>query len=224
MINKIKNIFGFGNPIINYTITESGVDLIMDNKNSGEDLIMPKLTDSVLNKIIHDNKLFKIDDNNPTLSSEDLNDFNKDFITIYLSRIYPETVVIITDSKERYHNFYFKGRIQISSFIKLDIPKRFDFDIRNRSGNFKRNINVVTGLIDNPYTGEMGLQINTIHYSITKIDFANNVINSRYAQIVIKKVYKRNFNFVNLFDFMKLKSVIKKDKIRGVNGFGSTGK
>lgn len=202
---------------INYTSKASGASIKLDNDgNSGNNIILPELTRRVLDKIINDNDLYVIDGPKP--------DHNKPNITCttYKSYKYSGTVVkIIEDiaSKPQNIKLVFKGRIFIDTFIAIDIPKGYDFDIRNRSGNFKRNINVTCGLIDNPYTGSMGLQISTYDKTFTEIEFSTSI-----SQIVIKKVYKRCFNFIHLDDFQTLKSVLKKAVKRGSNGFGSTGK
>lgn len=196
------------NKKINYTINNNVLNagLKTDNNNSGDDIIMPMLNDYVKNSIIEKNQLVSTGVN------------NKD-ITEYKSLKFPETTVTFY-----YNHLVFTGRLFVSTFLRVDIPKGYDFDIRNRSGNFKKNINIICGLIDEPYTGEMGMQIATISNIPTKLEFTTQQDNVRYAQLKLNKYYKRRFEYWHVIDFIKLKSTILKDKIRGVNGFGSSGK
>lgn len=194
---------------INYTSKFIGAAIKIDNDgNSGNNVILPKLNAEIVQDLIDDNDLkFK--------SASECDDMR-----IYTSNKFKETEVrIFWDYNNKPVKVEFHGRLFVNTYIALDIPKGYDFDIRNRSGNFKRNINVTMGLIDNPYTGEMGLQLSTYGPIFTEIEFETSI-----SQIVVKKVYSRSFNFLHLTDFHLLKSVIKKAVKRGANGFGSTGK
>lgn len=198
---------------INYTSNSYGASIKIDNDgNSGNNIILPILNKDVVDRIIADNELVIYSDNPPTVNVK---------VDIYKSAKFPGSYVKITEKIETGEfRLSFYGRIFVNTFIALDIPKGYDFDIRNRSGNFKKNINVVCGLIDNPYTGEMGLQLSTYYNEYTEIEFETSI-----SQIVIKKVYNnRSFNFLHFDDFIRLNSVLKKAIKRGANGFGSTGK
>ena len=181
--------------------------------NSGNNIILPELTSLIMSDLCHLNDLV------PFKTEEDSDD--EFTIQSYVSKKFPETVVEFKRrNKDKKITLFFRGRLFVNTYVSLDIPKGYDFDIRNRSGNFKRNINVTMGLIDNPYTGEMGLQLSTYGNVLTELEFATSI-----SQIVVKKVYRERL-FINtpFLDFQKLRSVLKKAKKRGANGFGSTGK
>jgi len=212
VINKIIDIFR--TPKLNYTVTAGLVQVLPNGNNSGNDIIMPTLSPQIWKDIIKRNELFET------------RGFNKDdeydrYTRTYKSKKYPETYVKV----DKNDNVFFSGRLFISTYVRLDIPKGYDFDIRNRSGNFNKNIFVVCGLIDEPYTGEMGLQLISVtdeEYAHLKFSTVEQQIS--YAQIVMHKNEDLKLNFLSVFNFKRLSSVKIKNDIRGDKGFGSTGK
>jgi len=198
--------------IIDYT-SKYGARVVPDvNDNTGNDIVLPKFSQELLNEIIDHNELELID----TVQMED------NFVKyLYKSNKFKETKVIVIKRGNELKKLEFNGRFFLSTFVKLDIPKGFDFDIRNRSGNFKRNINVIMGLIDNPYTGFMGLQLKP-HYGFAEIKLDGE---TAISQIKTNIVYpNREFNRLAPSEFEKKKTVIIKKQKRGAKGFGSTGK
>ena len=189
---------------VKFTNTNIGADIFnQKNGNTGCDIIMPMLNIATWESIKLKNELFHVTDE------------------IWGSKKYPETDVMVFNSGGY---IKFKGRLFVSTNIGLDLPKNVDCLIKNRSSNFNKNINVVEGLIDNPYTGEIGLQLNTISDNYATLNFSSIRQTKSYAQLEFRKKLSIKLISVDIIKFSELKSVIKKAILRGKNGFGSTGK
>ena len=105
-----------------------------------------------------------------------------------------------------------KNSALIPTGLSLAIPKRFEIQIRPRSGLAARNnISVLNtpGTIDSDYRGE----IKVILFNHGREDFLINN-KDRIAQMVLTPVIKINFEETEELP----------ETIRGEGGFGSTGK
>jgi dUTP pyrophosphatase len=107
-----------------------------------------------------------------------------------------------------------KERQLIRTGIALAIPSGYYGRIAPRSGlAFKHGIDVMAGVIDSDYRGEVGV---ILYNSDNLNDFIFN-IGDKIAQIIFEKHYDFVFNEV-----FKLKDLDETQ--RGSDGFGSTGR
>ena len=100
----------------------------------------------------------------------------------------------------------------IATGISFEIPKGYEIQIRPRSGlAYKHGITVLNspGTIDSDYRGE--IKILLINHSDEDFEIK---VGERVAQAVIQKVYQASFEEVEDLN----------STVRGVAGFGSTGK
>jgi len=100
----------------------------------------------------------------------------------------------------------------IGTGISFEIPKGYEIQIRPRSGlAYKHGITVLNspGTIDSDYRGE--IKILLINHSDEDFEIK---VGERVAQAVIQKVYQASFEEVEDLN----------STVRGVAGFGSTGK
>jgi dUTP pyrophosphatase len=106
---------------------------------------------------------------------------------------------------------YPQERMLIKTGISIEIPDGYYGRIAPRSGlALKYGIDVMAGVIDSDYRGEIGV----ILYNTDKEIPFHIKIGDRIAQIIFEKYYSFN---------MKISEEISKTS-RGDNGFGSTGK
>lgn len=104
-----------------------------------------------------------------------------------------------------------KERLLIKTGIVLEIPSGYYGRIAPRSGlAFKHGIDVMAGVIDSDYRGEIGV----ILYNTDNINDFIFEIGDKIAQIIFEKYYD--------FDIVESKELDKTQ--RGNGGFGSTGK
>lgn len=107
-----------------------------------------------------------------------------------------------------------KERRLIQTGISLAIPSGYYGRIAPRSGlAFKHGIDVMAGVIDSDYRGEVGV---ILYNSDNLNDFIFN-IGDKIAQIIFEKHYDFVFNEV-----FQLKDLDETQ--RGSDGFGSTGR
>lgn len=106
-----------------------------------------------------------------------------------------------------------KERRLVPTGIALAIPSGYYGRIAPRSGlAFKHGIDVMAGVIDSDYRGEVGVML----YNSDNInDFIFN-IGDKIAQIIFEKHY--DFVFNEVFQIKDLS-----ETQRGADGFGSTG-
>ena len=100
---------------------------------------------------------------------------------------------------------------KVHTGIAMKIPKGFAGVIKDRSGLGSRGLNVHGGLIDPGYQGEIVVLL--MNHSSKPITLEAG---SRVAQMVIVESPQVEFEQVNSF--------LGEDSMRGVAGFGSTGK
>ena len=106
---------------------------------------------------------------------------------------------------------YPQERMLIKTGIVLEIPEGHYGRIAPRSGlALKNGIDVMAGVIDSDYRGEVGV----ILYNTDKNIPFHVKIGDRIAQLIIEKYYT--------FDIQKVETLNLSE--RGSNGFGSTGK
>lgn len=104
-----------------------------------------------------------------------------------------------------------QNRSIVKTGISLEIPKGYYGRIAPRSGlAFKYGINVLAGVIDNDYRGEIGV---ILHNTDLNNDFPIK-IGDRIAQIIFERCY--DFPFIKISEFLNYTN-------RGDSGFGSTG-
>ncbi len=127
------------------------------------------------------------------------------------------------------YDLFIRKPIQISTGVHIDIPQDCAVDLRSKSSSFKNNFTVVTGLIDNTYTGAMGLQV--IPLALFGPDSCVCLqSNQKVAQITMWYSGMNSEHFTRIgfskqpYDnFFGRDSVQKKLSLRN-GGFGSTGK
>jgi len=111
------------------------------------------------------------------------------------------------------------GKIKlIPTGIKIIIPKDYEAQVRPRSGlALNHGISILNspGTIDSDYRGEIKL----ILINLGEKDFIISR-GDRIAQLIINKIYRPEFKFINNQDF-DLDINLKTN--RSQNGFGSTG-
>ena len=101
-------------------------------------------------------------------------------------------------------------RVLVHTGISLEIPENHYGRIAPRSGlALKNGIDVLAGVIDSSYRGEIGV----ILYNTGDVPFEINK-GDRIAQLIIEAYYS--------FDFIEVNDLDKTE--RGSGGFGSTGK
>jgi dUTP pyrophosphatase len=101
-------------------------------------------------------------------------------------------------------------RLLIKTGLVLEIPSGYYGRIAPRSGlAFKHGIDVMAGVIDSDYRGEIGV---ILYNSDFLSDFVFGV-GDKIAQIIFEKYYD--------FDIIEFKEL--NETQRGSNGFGSTG-
>lgn len=106
-----------------------------------------------------------------------------------------------------------KERRLILTGIALEIPSGYYGRVAPRSGlAFKHGIDVMAGVIDSDYRGEVGV---ILYNSDSFNDFIFN-IGDKIAQIIFEKYY--DFVFNEVFQIKDLN-----ETQRGDGGFGSTG-
>lgn len=106
---------------------------------------------------------------------------------------------------------YPQERALVKTGIVLEIPEGYYGRIAPRSGlALKNGIDVMAGVIDSDYRGEIGV---ILYNTDKKIPF-HIKIGDRIAQLIIEKYYN--------FDLEKSEDLNFSD--RGSGGFGSTGK
>jgi dUTP pyrophosphatase len=99
-------------------------------------------------------------------------------------------------------------RVLVKTGIKLSLPKQCYGSIRDRSGLAIKGITTLGGVIDNEYTGEIGvilLNVSKKPFVIEKYD--------RIAQMIIQKYESCEFTQTNNLE----------KTLRGEKGFGSSG-
>lgn len=103
-----------------------------------------------------------------------------------------------------------KQRHMIKTGLSLKFPNDCYCDIKPRSGlAFKYGIQVLAGVIDSGYTGE----IKVILYNSGDEDFVVTV-GDKIAQILLSRIYTPELTLIENLDATD----------RGIKGFGSTGK
>ena len=100
----------------------------------------------------------------------------------------------------------FRKPTLVKTGTSIQLPKNTVGDIRPRSGNSKRGIDVSYGTVDSGYTGEIKVNMRSWFHYVKKGD--------RIAQLVVLPL-------VHFTDVVKKK--VLKPTDRGDNGFGSTG-
>ena len=101
-------------------------------------------------------------------------------------------------------------RALIKTNISIAIPKGYYGRIAPRSGlAYKNGIDVMAGVIDSDYRGDVGV----ILYN-TGVDIFNIKQGDRIAQLIIEKCYVAEWDLVNDLS----------DTQRGEGGYGHTGK
>jgi len=96
---------------------------------------------------------------------------------------------------------------KMSTGVKLNIPEDMFGIIQPRSSSIKRGIQVITGIIDNDYIGEL-----KISFLITKDSFNNFDSSKSIAQVVFH--YQPSISLIQ--------GLVSKPTTRGSKGFGSS--
>lgn len=114
----------------------------------------------------------------------------------------------------------FKNRFLIPSGLMIDYPKNYYGEMVNRSSNFKNNINVNISYCDNNFVLPGNI------FQINRIDNHSPIVitaGQRIGQMLLRRYWKLNWNFLNNRLFNNRKQVINKKKERD-GGLGSSGK
>ena len=94
--------------------------------------------------------------------------------------------------------------------VCVEIPKGYVGLILGRSSRSKNGINVLTGVIDAGYVGQLGVTL--FNANNTSVKFNSG---ERIAQLVICKIAD--------VEEVQKKEILDSNSERGTNGFGSTG-
>jgi len=110
------------------------------------------------------------------------------------------------------HDYYVypHEKTMIKTGVIMEIPTGYYGRIEPRSGlALRHGIDVLAGVIDSDYRGELGV----ILYNTHKEETFTVKAGDRIAQIIFEKYYKFDFEIVDQLE----------ETIRGSGGFGSTG-
>lgn len=103
----------------------------------------------------------------------------------------------------------------IPTKIKMVIPEGFYGRIAPRSGlAYKHGINVLAGVIDSDYRGEVGV---ILHNTDTEFDYVVQH-GDAVAQIIFEKCFQPE-----MYELLGMEYISEFDTGRGAHGFGSTG-
>lgn len=175
--------------------------------DAGYDMYLPKFDM---------NFLYAIKEKNTKLSHRDLilkQDGTQEVLAV---SIFDENgVVIMIYSLNTFKIF---RPIAIPTGIQFLMPEGYWGEMCNRSSNFSKNLNVVTGYIDNTYTFGSAFQINPIDFSIPIYLEAE----TRIAQLILRPQIKPSNVHHNFEHFENCQNVIENRQKRA-GGFGSTG-
>ena len=108
--------------------------------------------------------------------------------------------------------------ISIPTGLQILMPDGIWGELCNRSSNFTKNLNIVTGYIDNSFTFGSAFQLHPINPNKPIILETE----TRIAQIILRPQIKPKNTQHNFQHFENLGSVKQKREIRS-GGFGSTG-
>jgi dUTP pyrophosphatase len=110
------------------------------------------------------------------------------------------------------HDYYVypHEKTMVKTGVIMEIPSGYYGRIEPRSGlALRHGIDVLAGIIDSDYRGELGV----ILYNTHKDQTFTIKSGDRIAQIIFEKYYKFDFEIVDQLE----------ETIRGSGGFGSTG-
>lgn len=108
--------------------------------------------------------------------------------------------------------------VSIPTGLQLLLPKNVWGEMCNRSSNFAKNLNVVIGYIDNPYTYLTAFQIHPINFGKPAVFEAE----TRIAQLILRPHIKPLYIHHSYQSFEE-DSTVKYRREKRDGGFGSTG-
>ena len=108
------------------------------------------------------------------------------------------------------------GRALIPTGLRMALLENFYGRIAPRSGiAYRKGIDVLAGVIDNDYEGEVGVILQNLDDGVFKVKHGD-----RIAQIIIERCYRAVWNICDEETWYR--DVV--GSFRGDGGFGSTGK